>query len=298
MDNSMTKQQTSQRAGKKRGFRPVTLLRNLFFVALGALVLIYILLPFYWMIKSSFQTNIDIRAVPPQWLPKSLGFSAYERATIIIPVFLYLKNSLIVSSVTAVVSTAVAATAAYVLARYRFPGATWILIIILFTQLVPAITRLFPIYFLIQDLNLLNTHVGLIFTYLGFSIPYAVLLLRGFFKSSIPPELEEAAVLDGCSLFGAFTRVVLPISLPGITAVSVFTFLGAWNDFLWANILLNRGNLKTIQVGLAGFSGELGGVQNMNAYMAACVMATIPAMLLFFMVQRYMVGGLSAGAIK
>jgi multiple sugar transport system permease protein len=274
------------------------LLTNGTAIVLGAIVLFYVLLPFYWMLKSSFQTNLEIRSIPPIWLPSTLSLDAYSRATALIPIELYMRNSLFVSLTTALIATSIAGMAAYVLARYRFPGATVILTVILFTQLIPAITRVFPIYFLIQGLSLLNTFTGLIMAYVGFSVPYAVLLLRGYFKASIPPELEEAALIDGCTWFGAFRRVVLPISLPGVVAVGTFTFLGAWNDFLWASLLLNRGQLKTIQVGLAGFTGELNGVQHINAFMAACVMATIPAMLLFFFVQRWMVSGLSAGAVK
>jgi multiple sugar transport system permease protein len=250
------------------------------------------------MVKSSFQTNFEIRAVPPIWAPTQLNFQAYEAARTLIPLETYLRNSLIVSLQTALVATSVAAMAAYVLARFRFPGATLILVAILFTQLIPPITRVFPIYFLIQNLNLLDTRTGLMLAYMGFSVPYAVLLLRGYFKSSVPPELEEAALIDGCSWFGAFRRVVLPISLPGITAIGVFTFLGAWNDFLWASLILNRRDSKTIQVGLADFTSELSGIQNINAFMAACVIASIPAMILFFLVQRNIVSGLSSGAVK
>ena len=262
-------------------------------------VLVYILLPFYWMVKSSFQTNLETRAIPPIWLPTQFSFESYERANVIIPVLLYMKNSLLVSITTAVIATLIASMASYVLARYHFPLAIPILSIILLTQLIPAITRVFPIYFLMQDLGLLNTYVGLILAYTGFSVPYAVLLLRGYFKTSIPPEIEEAARIDGCTRFGIFRRIVLPISAPGIVAVGAFTFLGAWNDFLWASLLLNRGELKTIQVGLALFTTSIGGsVTNVNAFMAACVMATIPAMILFLLVQRWIVGGLSAGAVK
>jgi multiple sugar transport system permease protein len=267
-------------------------------VVVSVVVIVFILGPIYWMVKSSFQTNFEIRAVPPIWAPTQLNFQAYEAARTLIPLETYLRNSLIVSLQTALVATSVAAMAAYVLARFRFPGATLILVAILFTQLIPPITRVFPIYFLIQNLNLLDTRTGLMLAYMGFSVPYAVLLLRGYFKSSVPPELEEAALIDGCSWFGAFRRVVLPISLPGITAIGVFTFLGAWNDFLWASLILNRRDSKTIQVGLADFTSELSGIQNINAFMAACVIASIPAMILFFLVQRNIVSGLSSGAVK
>ena len=184
------------------------------------------------------------------------------------------------------------------LGRFRFPGATLILALILLTNLIPAITRTFPIYFFIQDLGLLNSYGGLILSYVGFSLPFAVLLLRGYFESSAPPELEEAALVDGCNHFTAFLRVILPVSLPGIAAVAIFTFLNAWNDFLWASLLLNQGEMKTIQVGIGDFAQEGGGPQYVNAFMAACVVATIPALIVFLFVQRWLVGGLTAGSVK
>jgi len=288
--------QSASQAHKPFDF--VKLLQIIGFALLVVLLIIFILLPIYWMLKSSFQTNLQIRANPPIWFPTSFSFQSYRDVSALMPIWRYMGNSLYVSLTTAVIATLFATMAAYVLARFRFPGAMVILSIILFTQLIPAITRVFPIYFLVDDLGLLNTRAGLILAYVGFSIPYAVLLLRGYFKTSIPPEIEEAALIDGCNWYQVFGRVVLPISLPGIIAVSVFTFLGAWNDFLWASLLVNRGRLKTIQVGLADFTGELGGVSHINAFMAACVMAAVPALILFFLVQRWMVEGLSSGAVK
>lgn len=145
---------------------------------------------------------------------------------------------------------------------------------------------------------MLNTYFGLIFAYVEFSVPFAVLLLRGYFQTSCPPELEEAALMDGCTYLSAFLRVILPISLPGIAAVTIFTFLNAWNDFLWAVLLLSSGEMKTIQVGIGEFSTEGGSTEYQNAFMAACEVSTLPALILFFFVQRWLVSGLTAGAVK
>lgn len=277
---------------------PSDLLTRFAIFVVSAAVLIYVLLPVFWMLKSSFQTTSEIRAMPPVWLPGAPSFDPYVTANKLIPVWRYLANSLFVSVTAAVISTAIAATAAYVLARFRFPGATLILALILLTNLIPQITRVFPIYFFIQDLKLINTYAGLILAYVSFSVPFAVLLLRGYFETSAPPELEEAAMIDGCSHFSAFWRVIIPVSLPGIAAVAIFTFLNAWNDFLWASLLLSDGALKTIQVGIGDFASEGGGVQYMNAFMAACVITTIPALILFVLMQRWLVGGLTAGSVK
>jgi len=292
---------TNAAASPRAGTPSINVWRIVQIGAIGILILIvlvYFAFPFYWMLKSAFQTNTEIMAIPTQWVPSSLSFQSFERALALIPFGRYITNSLFVSVSTTLVAITIASMAAYVLARFRFPGATVILVIILFSQLIPGITRVFPIYFLIQDLGLLNNYLGLILAYIGFSVPYAVLMLRGYFKTSCPEELEEAALIDGCNYFTAFVRVVLPVSRPGIAAIAIFTFLGAWNDFLWASLLLNRGQMKTIQVGLGDFVGEMSGIQSMNAFMAACLMATIPAILLFALAQHNIVGGISAGAIK
>jgi multiple sugar transport system permease protein len=267
-------------------------------VVITAALLIYILLPVYWMLKSSFQTNPEIRRLPPVWFPGEWTTQPYVNANRLIPMWRYVMNSLFVAVTASVIATLMACSAAYVLARFRFPGANIILGLILLTNLIPAITRVFPIYFFIQDLGLLNSYVGLIFAYVGFSLPFAVLMLRGYFETAAPPELEEAALVDGCNHFSSFWRIILPVSLPGIAAVTIFTFLNAWNDFLWASLLLNEGTMKTIQVGIGDFAQEGGGVQYVNAFMAACVVATIPALIVFVFVQRWLVGGLTAGSLK
>lgn len=150
---------------------------------------------------------------------------------------------------------------------------------------------------MLQRLHLINSYAGLIIAYVSFSLPFGVLLLAGYFRASFPSELEEAALLDGCTWFSSFVRIVLPISTPGIVAIGTYSFLGAWNDFLWASLLMNKGPMKTIQVGLRDFVGEFG-VQGMNNFMAACVMAAIPAIIIFALFQKYIVQGMSAGAVK
>jgi len=267
-------------------------------VAFGAgVAFLYILMPFYWMLKSSFQTDMEIIAIPPIWWPSEFSLRPYQRALTIVPLVRYMINSLFVSGITTVISTVLACMAAYVIARHKFPGARILLLFFLFTQLIPSITRVFPVYFVLQDLKLINSYVGLIIAYVSFSLPYAVLMLQGYFATSYPHELEEAALLDGCTWFSAFTRIVLPISVPGIIAIGTYSFLGSWNDFLWASLLLNKGSMKTVQVGLRDFIGEFG-VTNMNNFMAGCVMAAIPAIILFRLAQGSIAQGLAAGAIK
>ena len=301
ISQSSTTVQPRGRAKPARKSVPQTIIRWLgrTVVALFAVsTVIFVLLPFFWMLKSSFQTNTEIIAIPPIWIPRDFTLDGYWRALTMVPFVRYLTNSMIIATSTTVLSALIASSAAYVIARYPFPGATAILAIFLFTQLIPPITRVFPVYFLIKNLNLINTYQGATIAYISFSLPYAVLMLSGYFRNSYPIELEDAALIDGCTLFSVFWRIVLPISLPGIVAIATFTFLGAWNDFLWASLLLYQGQMKTLQVGLRDFIGEFGGFQRANAFMAACVMATIPALILFSIGQKNMVQGISAGAVK
>jgi multiple sugar transport system permease protein len=301
ISESLENTQTRGRATPARSAAMQTLMRwsgriVVAFFAVG--IVIFVLLPFYWMLKSSFQTNSEIIAVPPIWIPQDFTWEGYQRALTMIPFVRYLANSMVIATATTGLSALLASSAAYVLARYPFPGATAILAIFLFTQLIPPITRVFPVYFLIKNLDLINTYPGAVIAYVSFSLPYAVLMLSGYFRNSYPVELEDAALIDGCTLFSVFWRIVLPISLPGIIAIATFTFLGAWNDFLWASLLLYQGQMKTLQVGLRDFIGEMGSLQRANAFMAACVMATIPALILFSIGQKNMVQGISAGAVK
>lgn len=271
--------------------------RRLAILVFALATFVFVLLPFFWTLKSSFQTDLEIMAIPPRWIPDSISFKFYQEALRLAPIPRYMVNSLFVSFMTTTICTFFASMAGYVLARYNFPGATLILAFFLFTQLVPGITRIFPVYFVLRDLKLINTYQGLIIAYVSFSLPYAVLMLQGFFRASYPLELEEAALIDGCNWFTAFTRIILPISIPGIVAIATYSFLGAWNDFLWASMILNKGDMKTIQVGLRDYIGEMG-LQQVNAFMAACVMTAIPAIILFRFAQRNIVTGLTAGAVK
>lgn len=294
---SDTGREGARRAAFARS-RTADRLTRLMVILVTILALFYILMPIFWMVKSSFQTSFDIQAQPPRWIPQEFTFQAYEDMGLLIPIWRYIANSIFVSATAAVLATAIGCSAAYVLARFRFPGMTFLLVLILMTQLIPPITRAFPIYAVIQSAGLLNTYTGIIIAYTGFSLPFCVMLLRGYFKSACPPDLEEAALVDGCSHFGAFIRVILPIALPGLAAVTIFTFLNAWNDFLWASLLLNQGDMKTIQVGIGDFAGEGGSVRYVNVFMAACVTATIPALIMFLFVQRWLVSGLTAGSVK
>lgn len=263
-----------------------------------ALFVLWVLFPFVWMLRTSLLPTEYIFAVPIVWVPPALAFSHYVEAFTLFPLATFFVNSIVVGVVTTGIAVFLAAMAGYSLARTRFPGATVVLILLLFTQTVPGLVKLTPAYFLLKDLGLLNTYYGLILAYVAIAVPFSTLMLRSYFVGAIPTELEEAALLDGCTRFSVFTRIALPITLPGIVAVSIFTLVLCWNDFVWASLITSRGAMRTVAVGLASFIGELGASPYLSQYMAACVVATIPTVLGFALMQRYMAQGVTTGALK
>ncbi|MBM3508463.1 MAG: carbohydrate ABC transporter permease [Alphaproteobacteria bacterium] len=264
----------------------------------AALFLLWVLFPFAWMLRTSLLPAEYIFQLPIVWVPPTLAVEHYAEAFRLFPLWTFFTNSLIVALVTTGIAVFLAAMAAYALARTRFRGATAVLVLLLFTQTVPGLVKLTPAYFLLRDLGLLNTYYGLMLAYVAIAVPFSTLMLRSYFVGAIPTELEEAALLDGCSRFGVFARIALPITLPGIVATSIFTIVLCWNDFVWASLIANRGAMRTIAVGLAAFIGEMGASPYLTQYMAACVMATIPTVVGFSLMQRFMAQGVTTGALK
>ncbi|GAA4287901.1 carbohydrate ABC transporter permease [Georgenia daeguensis] len=267
-------------------------------VVVATVVVGYLLLPFFWMLKSAFQAPAEITSIPPVWVPTDPSTENFRQALAMMPFGRQMMNSLLVAGVAAAGTAVVASMAAYVTSRFRMRITGIVLGVFIFNQLVPEITRLFPVYFLLERLNLVNTYTGMILTYMGFMLPFAVLVLHGYFQDSCPKTLEEAAYVDGCSHFGAFFRVFLPVSRAGILSIVCVVFLQIWNDFIWASTLLYQGEKTMLQVGLRSFFGQGGAVEYMGPFMAACVLTMLPAVFLFVFVQRYMVSGLSGGAVK
>ncbi|MBN2057252.1 MAG: carbohydrate ABC transporter permease [Candidatus Saganbacteria bacterium] len=213
---------------------------------------------------------------------------------------LYLKNSLIICGFTMLISMTLSTMAAYALSRFRFPGADLFSNAILATQMIPAIMYLIPLYIMFVKFTLMSgipvkgTYLGIILIYSAFFTPFSIWILRGFF-AAIPKELEEAALIDGCSRFQVFWYIALRLAVPGIIATGIYTFLTAWDELMFAWVLTNADTM-TIPVGIRLFVGNY---QNrFDLMMAAAVVATLPVVVLFFMLQRHIVRGLTAGAVK
>jgi len=269
------------------------------------IILAITLLPVGWMVFSSLKSSTDI-AIGRVGLSRNLAgqpvvhWENYVDMWKNVNFGLYLKNSLIICGSTMVLAMIFSTLAAYALSRFRFPGADFFSNTILATQMIPAIMYLIPLYIMFVKFTVLTgipvkgTFTGIILIYSAFFIPFSIWILRGFF-ASIPKELEEAALIDGCNPFQVFRHVALPLAMPGIIATGIYVFLTAWDELMFAWVLTNADTM-TIPVGIRLFVGNY---QNrFDLMMAAATVATLPVVILFFMLQKHIVKGLTAGAVK
>ena len=262
----------------------------------AALLLVLICgFPLYWMALTSVKPNQEVLTQVPAFLTFEPHLEAYRRLFSQTRFLTYFVNSLLVAGAATLLTILVASLAAYGLTRFRFRGREAIAGIMLFTYMFAPIMIIVPFYILMRNIGLVNTHLGLILSYTTFSLPFSMWMLRAFFQS-IPVDLEEAAMMDGASRPQAVVRIVLPMALPGLIAVSIFTFVVAWNDYLFARVLVGSDELKTLPVGIQDLYEST--VTDWGMVMAAGVMITIPALIFFVLVQRYLIAGWGTGAVK
>ncbi|WP_275293109.1 carbohydrate ABC transporter permease [Amycolatopsis sp. La24] len=263
--------------------------------AAGILVALLFLFPTYWMFTTSLKTPGDVLSPKYDLIPTSATLSNFASALTKPGFVTYLANSLIVTLGAVLAALVVGVLAAIPLARFRFRGRKGFLLLILVAQLAPLSALFIPMYLLMRDIGLLNTLPSLLLVYFATSLPFTVWMLYGF-VNGIPYDLEEAAMIDGCSRVGAFRRVTLPLLGPGLVTTSVFSFITAWNEFLFALVFMRDQSKQTLPVWLSSFktafSIDWGGV------MAASVIYAIPAVIFFLIVQRKLVSGMTAGAVK
>ena len=253
------------------------------------------LVPILWILISSFKSYDEIMTIPATLLPQNPTLASYIGMWTRAPFEQYTFNSILVSLAASILTLLICIFAAYGFARFRFRGAKIILTIFLLSQMFPGSSILIPVTQLILKFGLFNTRTGLSLVYTAFFIPFCTWLLYGYFKT-IPKELEEAAFIDGCSRIRSLFRIILPISIPGIGAVFIFTFLGAWNEFLFAYVLTNSDNVRTISVGVANFIGQY--ITEWDKLSAAAVLFAIPPLILFFLLDKSLIKGLAAGSVK
>ena len=257
------------------------------------LVVLLFLCPIFWLISTAFKTRTDAFAIPPKWvfLPTLTNFRAVLSSGDFVHQYL---NSVIVAGITTAFALLVGVPAAYALTRFQFRGRRVIALWILSTRLLPLIGTLFPLYVIFNRLHLLDTYQGLIFLYLSFTLVFVIWMMRGYFLQ-VPVELEEAAFVDGASRLTTLLRVVVPIAAPGMAAVAVFSFIAAWNEFLFA-LIFTRTVARTAPVALTGFLSFEG--INWGPLAAAGLLVLAPVFIFSVFVLKYLVAGLAMGAVK
>ena len=276
--------------------------RNTFFSLQGqsiywcaAILLILTAFPFFWMVSTSFKPLREIFVSPPNFLPKDFTLANFARLFEQTRFLTYFRNSVFVSTLTVVFTMAIATAGAYSLTRFKFYGREKIASLILFTYMFAPIMIIIPFYVLIKKIGIANTHLALIMAYTAFCLPFSLWLLRTFFQS-IPLVLEEAALVDGATRFRAVVHVILPLALPGIIATAIFTFILAWNDYIFVRILITSDNLKTLSVGIADLYNAT--VIDWGMIMSGGMLITIPVLIFFILIQRYLIAGWGTGAVK
>ena len=256
-------------------------------------VLAWTLFPIYWIAAASFKTELALYARPPRWVFTPI-LDNYQRVLYNIPFFQYLTNSLVIAVGTTVGSLVLGTLAGYGFARFRFRGSSTVRFLVLVTRMAPRMVLVVPYYLLMQKLGLLDTYTGLLIAYVSFALPFTIWLLIGFFVD-VPLEVEEAAMIDGCGRLGVLLRVVIPIAAPGLVVAAIFAFLVSWNEFLFA-LILSGVEAKTLPVVIAGFSTDVGPLYGEMS--AAAVMVMLPNIVMTLVLQRYLVRGLTLGAVK
>jgi multiple sugar transport system permease protein len=255
----------------------------------------FALFPLYWLLKVSVTPNDLLYSEGIRLWPSrsSLDHYAFVLAHSEFPLFF--KNSVIVSGSTAALVTLISALSGYAMSRFDFRGKMWLVGLMLITQMFPLVMLVAPIFKLFSPLGLTNSLTGLVIVYTAFNVPFATFLMQSFFDG-IPKDLEEAAMIDGASRFRAFRQIILPLTLPGVAATLGFVFTAAWSELLFALMLVSKAGASTFPVGLLTFVSKFS--VDFGQMMAAGVLALIPACLFFLLIQRYLVQGLTAGAVK
>ena len=262
---------------------------------LGLLFVLFSTLPLLWGISTALKIPSEVYAFPPTWIPKTITFENFIAVIHNQNLIRAFFNTLIIAAGTTLVALVVGVLGGYGFARYRFPGRNTLLWSVLFTKLFPRVVVIVPFFVTLRNLQLMNTYQGLILVYLMVTFPVAIWLLKSFFEK-IPMEIEEAGIMDGCSLPQLLWLVILPMSRPALVAVAMYSFILAWNEFLFALVFTNGLERRPLSVALAFFIDENG--IRWGELMAASVVMSLPAILVFTFAQKLLVRGLSDGAVK
>jgi ABC-type glycerol-3-phosphate transport system permease component len=260
-----------------------------------AIAALPVLLPFLWMLSTSLKPLDEVNTYPPEWFTSSMSLAPYGEMFFYLPFATYTLNSLIIALAATLLTLVFGCLAGFAFSRFRFRGKQIFLMVFLLSQMLPGASVIIPLFQLLRDAGLYDTRLGLTLIHTAVLLPFVIWLLYGFFNA-IPQEIEDAALIDGCSRLGAMRRVILPLVLPGIGATAIFAFLGSWNEFFFALLLSSSDSVRTIPVGIGLFVGEY--VDVWNQMSAAAVLFSLPPLVLFLLMRRTFVKGLAAGALK
>ena len=275
----------------KKGRRFGDIISNLYLI----LLLIIAVFPLLWLLVSAFKSSSEMLNNPTRIWPLRWTLENFRTVLITLNFIINIRNSLIIAACTTVIAVIISSLAAYGVVRF-FPRLGSLMTRVLVTSyMFPSIMLVIPYAMVMARLNLTNTRIGLVLVYLSFSVPYAVWMLVGFFKT-VPIGIEEAARIDGANKLEVFVRIVLPLVSPGIVATAIYVFINAWNEYLYAMILMSSSDKTTISVAVKTLEGA--DILNWGSLMAACVIVVIPSILFFCFIQNKMAGGLSEGAVK
>ncbi|MFW6023086.1 MAG: carbohydrate ABC transporter permease [Halanaerobiaceae bacterium] len=277
-----------------------TRLQSFFFYMVIILILLFVLGPYAWMISSSFKSTIEIQAGTPSWIPETFTLDNFTQMNKTVPIARYFRNSIIISGGTMVFSIILSVLAAYGISRFKFRGRNFYVVVLLSTQMLPGILFVIPYFMLFTwirntfGIQMTNTFKGMIFTYTSFALPFSILMLRNYLDS-VPRDIDEQALIDGCNRFQALYKVIIPLAKPGMAAMGIYSFIMGWNEILFATIL-TRPETRPISLGLLQFITI--NQARWGQMMAACIFATLPIIIAFTFYQKHIVQGLVSGATK
>lgn len=264
------------------------------------LAMMVLCVPGLWIVLNSFRPTVEIMAKPPVWIPNELNLDHY-RAMFggigegSVPVLTYFTNSLIISVTSTVIAILIGMAGGYAFARYKFKFKGGIFVGLMVTRAVPGVALSLPLFILFARIGIIDTHIGMILAYVAMNVPFTVWLIDGFFRQ-VPPELAEAAEIDGCTRWQAFWRVEFPVARSGVASAGIFAFLTSWNEYALASQLTRSTTSKTMPVGLLDFTSEF--TLNWGGMCALAVLMIIPALILTFLVQKHLIAGLTFGGVK
>ena len=271
------------------------LIRGASISALVTAFLLFTLFPIYWLLNSALKSPSELFTFPPRYWPTSPTLANFIEAIFETRLGRLYWNSLWISGLTCLVIMVLIVFAGYAMARFRFRGKNLVLLLFLLAQMLPAVVLLIPLFTIFRVLHIINNPLSLVITYTFTWLPFSVLMMRAFF-STIPVELDEAAMVDGCTRTSAMWRVVLPVALPGLVATTIFSFINAWNEMIYAVVFISSSRLQTLPVGLRSMIDE--NRQDYGLMLAVAFLALVPSLIMFGYIQRFLTQGLAAGAVK